>query len=858
MRLPFLLLLLCTLLPAVLAEGFGERQPDHQTIAAWGEKGWCFVYVKPLAGDSNKALAPCEIFCKNTDPETDSTACILFGTTSQELVKAGFSYEDDDGNEYVPGKCHCDHGFLRSFFVDPLLEGLSHLDEILCHAFTGAIQLILEVGVPGLRIAQISKFVKVAKTVAENGLDAAAFFDGWLTPACGELPDVKQQSTIFDKLANAPDEYGVSAGCVRKKGCKPRGGGKGDKSGDDKDKDNKTEKKPETEEKTKTEETTKTEEKTKTGEKTKTEETTKTEEKHETTKTERKHEMTTTKHETTTTEHEMTTTMHRSTTTHEPSATPPSCQINQRAKRGNHNNSPTGKKGCRECNYVRAWNDEDFDGDDVESPEGSGENGSVHDVAARGAAAPDWESQALERRAKPKSKTTTTTRGKPTATTTKGKPTATGKKHSGGNGKKVKFCELETHTGNYPGGSDLGKHKKARQADLIHALKNPSCGDFDFGPQPQSDYASKYKKYGQKNKINGVSTHNRNLVLASEHVLEAQMIGIFAKNISDEAGNVFPDPYSDGPMVNFCDYMNAYWNDTNNNPYPTIMKNNQPVTKIATQWIADEYPTTKYMIEEFFLLPNDVNGIKKRTWSHHAIFADKPLAATPTTITKSKSTTVKKSTSTTAPKSTSTSTSYSFEAALRSDDFLTKKDLGESMVVEAIVRFKDVMSAYKYQATPAVQDILEVQAGRISSILDSLDEATEKLNFRDHKPPPLRRFKYNYNPRNLKKKWDEWIKKHTEDSIAHIESFLATQYSKYTAARMRLEKSYKDVKEEAKEYEKANKNKKKNAAEQKVYDTKMENYKADKERYETVIKYLKDLEETYTEMKKNTKWRNPF
>lgn len=179
--------------------------------------------------------------------------------------------------------------------------------------------------------------------------------------------------------------------------------------------------------------------------------------------------------------------------------------------------------------------------------------------------------------------------------------------------------------------------------------------------------------------------------------------------------------------------------------------------------------------------------------------------------------------------------------------------LQESELVKAIIRFKDVMFAYKYMAMDDTQNVLKEQAHRISNTLNQLDTATRAIDFQSISA----NFHLNYAQQDLQKQWDEWIKKHTEDTIKKVEKFFDEQYSHYTDARVGLEKDLKAAIKAAEDEEKKNRGKKLNSQQQMAVDAKKAEHKAQKERYETVIQYLIDLEKAYTDMKK-TPWKNPF
>ncbi|EFQ97753.1 hypothetical protein MGYG_00794 [Nannizzia gypsea CBS 118893] len=351
------------------------------------------------------------------------------------------------------------------------------------------------------------------------------------------------------------------------------------------------------------------------------------------------------------------------------------------------------------------------------------------------------------------------------------------KRASGGKG--IKICGLQVSTDAYPPGSKLTETPGVAK-NIIFALSNPnSCGDFDLGKRSNERYDTTYSPEGN----NIVS---KNQLLETEHVLEGQVIDIFFQNMSMTLPEQYDDPYqkSTKDKVDLCKYIAPYWSTKNKNPLPTV----KGVTKNGPQLIANQYPTKSKWQEEFFLLPKGVNGLKGIVWGNRTILKN----------------------------------------GLKADldkDFLTG-ELQKSKHVRAIMKFKDVMSMYKYHNDSAVVDVLKLQAGRISNTLGDLEKSLEGLDFKGHNTK--KKIWRDYKPKDLQKKWDEWIKKHTDDTIARTNKFFAANYDDMVAARKELEK---------------------------VDKSKMS--KDHRKRYKKVIQYHKSAEKAYRYLKK-VEWRNPF
>ncbi|KAF6822241.1 hypothetical protein CMUS01_11167 [Colletotrichum musicola] len=166
---------------------------------------------------------PCKIWCKAQGHKGEAVACgtdLLDPPSGKEYPKDVF------GNEWTPGKCHCDDKIapVITAIIEPVFEGLAKLDTIICGVLLQSISEAISIGfaaVPGagqaVTAARVATRVAVesAKTLAENALDQDYFFDGWVQLACGfKKIDLDYRNT-FDELVNAPDSVGKSSGCKR-------------------------------------------------------------------------------------------------------------------------------------------------------------------------------------------------------------------------------------------------------------------------------------------------------------------------------------------------------------------------------------------------------------------------------------------------------------------------------------------------------------------------------------------------------------------------------------------------------------------------------------------------------------------
>ena len=261
-------MLLPSFLPIILLSSSAlakssNRQSDKQTLAHYEKTGQCFMYKH--GGPDSKVKGPCEKWCPKyenkpaigvchfpriahflSEPLLISNyallQCSIPGTPEQ--LKGYPTYKDDDGNVWSPGRCMCEdpQDFLP--LIEPVLEGLSKLDNIICAVSVESFKTIAEIGVDAIPGgAEVNAAVKGAKTFTENALDAASYFDNWVGKVCG-VPDWNFDITqAFGNLSDAPDAMGESQGCFQKnkKGCKKgkgkdKGKGKGNDKGKNQDK----------------------------------------------------------------------------------------------------------------------------------------------------------------------------------------------------------------------------------------------------------------------------------------------------------------------------------------------------------------------------------------------------------------------------------------------------------------------------------------------------------------------------------------------------------------------------------------------------------------------------------------------
>ncbi|KAI0852020.1 hypothetical protein F5Y00DRAFT_274259 [Daldinia vernicosa] len=195
---------------------------DADTIANFGRIGICLSYLG--AGNTEKELAPCKIFCPAQNPGSDPNAVGCKGPDVPiEKLDPSTIDKDDDGNQFTPGECICDLSGAVAI-LDVVIQGLSKLDNVICAVVLSAVTTLVEEGldaVPGgASVTAVHKAVEGAKTFVENGLDAISFFSDYIGKSCGVSDFSFNLDDVFQGLSDAPDSLGMSKGCFRQnKSC---------------------------------------------------------------------------------------------------------------------------------------------------------------------------------------------------------------------------------------------------------------------------------------------------------------------------------------------------------------------------------------------------------------------------------------------------------------------------------------------------------------------------------------------------------------------------------------------------------------------------------------------------------------
>ncbi|KAI8957946.1 hypothetical protein F5Y11DRAFT_62453 [Daldinia sp. FL1419] len=224
MKATFFSYLLTTSLVGLLGSSSAAVLPrsDADTIANFGRIGICLSYLG--AGDPQKELAPCKIWCPTQNPNSDPGAVGCKGPdVPTDKLDPSTIDKDDDGNEFTPGECICDLS-VAGAILDVVIEALSQLDNVICAVVLTAVTTLVEEGLDalpgGASVTAAEKAVEGAKTFVENGLDAVSYFGDWIGQSCGISDFNFNLDDVFQGLSDASDEIGTSKGCFRQnKAC---------------------------------------------------------------------------------------------------------------------------------------------------------------------------------------------------------------------------------------------------------------------------------------------------------------------------------------------------------------------------------------------------------------------------------------------------------------------------------------------------------------------------------------------------------------------------------------------------------------------------------------------------------------
>ncbi|PGH11202.1 hypothetical protein AJ79_05044, partial [Helicocarpus griseus UAMH5409] len=445
-----------------------------------------------------------------------------------------------------------------------------------------------------------------------------------------------------------------------------------------------------------------------------------------------------------------------------------------------------GKNQCKEeCRPVKVWEDNELK--ILQAQLGGNVKGkrevplNISELSVGG----------LERRAPPKQPTT----GKKPAPKKAAPKKPAGQSQSQGKiyTKDINFCGDITVSQKYPSKDMLLKLLKNGRPPkykprVIYSAKDPSvCDNFVLGRQPAS-IASKFPSGNDAKK-------NPDTRLEVEHVLEGQVVSNFFDNINKDDGKKFHNPYDKkGPDVDFCTYIRAYWHKTPQSLLPKLDDN------LPTKSVALQLPSDKKHYDEFFLLQGAANNVKADAWVGQELVW---------------------------------SANDQMKKLINRKDFgQMSKPMGQTGLIRAIQKYKFVMYMYQYHTKAPVKKALVAQANRVGKKIGELDKELGSLTFKNlQSQDNKKKFEQNYTPKNLEKRWKQWMKKTTQKAIDETEDYLEKQMKHFVERKKGLEAERKKL---------------------------PKNDQKKRDRYTKAIGFIKEMKTTYEKNVKKTKWTNPF
>ena len=104
-------------------------------------------------------------------------------------------------------------------------------------------------------------------------------------------------------------------------------------------------------------------------------------------------------------------------------------------------------------------------------------------------------------------------------------------------------------------------------------------------------------------------------------------------------------------------------------------------------------------------------------------------------------------------------------------------------MVKGLLKYKDMISLWKYHAASDVAGILKKQSDRMADMLDKLEDTLVKLDFTGSNPGLAR----GYEKQDLKTEWQEWIKAYNDRVSAKVQRFFDTNRTAFRDAKRNMQ-----------------------------------------------------------------------
>lgn len=191
-----------------------DQQTYDQETAAFKQKGYCRVYSGAKSKRTHVDQTPtCVDFCKDKGGDQGLSCKGAYDTIANQELGQGI---DPDGNKFFMGQCVCGGDPIIKEVAETVAKALPAVAAIGCEILINSLGKVLEYGldaIPGVGeiSAGMSSSIRAAKTIAENG-EQAASFASWFGDPCNKdhNPDVEKYTKnidkIFDPLSSISDD----------------------------------------------------------------------------------------------------------------------------------------------------------------------------------------------------------------------------------------------------------------------------------------------------------------------------------------------------------------------------------------------------------------------------------------------------------------------------------------------------------------------------------------------------------------------------------------------------------------------------------------------------------------------------
>jgi hypothetical protein len=214
------------LIPVVKDRPVSETEKSYnENMAHFATTGDCRYYYEHDFDDGQ--VANCKKFCfGDKDPGGNAYGCQGINHNDTHII---YDFTDFRGKHWGLGACTCSipiANALAEIVMDGLIQAFKAIEMILnvaCRILLEILQKVVDIGLSAIpggkavseagKVAQ--KAVEAAKTIYENGMDAAGF-SSWGKAICPSTPFDDILDKVFDPLSAVVDEIAPGLGCKQK------------------------------------------------------------------------------------------------------------------------------------------------------------------------------------------------------------------------------------------------------------------------------------------------------------------------------------------------------------------------------------------------------------------------------------------------------------------------------------------------------------------------------------------------------------------------------------------------------------------------------------------------------------------